>query len=63
VTNITIGRQRFGKRISEVAQSTVEEPPLLGSKSLVTFRSNGQNTDNNRRTVRDDGLSSVRLEV
>jgi hypothetical protein len=40
-------RQRFGKHIPEVTQSTVG-PPLLVSRSLGTFRSNGQNTNNNR---------------
>jgi hypothetical protein len=47
VTNMAIARQRFGKQIPEVTQSTVARPPLLGTKSLGTFRSNGQNTDNN----------------
>jgi hypothetical protein len=42
VTNITIARQRFGKHIPEVTQSTVEGPPSLGSKSLGTFHSNGK---------------------
>jgi hypothetical protein len=60
--NMTIAKQRFGKHIPEVAQSTVEGPPLLNSKSLGTFRGNRQNTDNNRRTVRGVGLSSVRPE-
>jgi hypothetical protein len=39
----TIARQRFGKHISEVTQSMMEGPPLLGSKLLGTFRSNGRN--------------------
>jgi hypothetical protein len=60
---MTIARQRFSKHIPEVMQSTAEEPPLLGSKSLGTFGSNGQNTDNNRRTVRCGGLSSVHHEL
>jgi hypothetical protein len=47
VTNMTVVRQRFGKHISQVTQSTVG-PPLLGSRSLGTFRSNGQNTNNDR---------------
>jgi hypothetical protein len=42
---MTIARYRFCKQIPEVKQSTVEGTPLLGStKSLDTFRSNGQNT-------------------
>jgi hypothetical protein len=45
---MTTARQRFGKHIPEVTQPTVEGPPLLGSKPLGTFRSNGQNTHNNR---------------
>jgi hypothetical protein len=63
VTNMTITRQRFGKHIPEVKQSTVEGLPLLGSKSLVTFRNNGQNTDNNKRTLRGCGLSSIPAEI
>jgi hypothetical protein len=63
VKNMTIARQRLGEHISEVMQSTVEGPPSLGSKSLGTFRSNGQNTNNDRRTVRGGGLSSVRPEL
>jgi hypothetical protein len=59
VTNMTIARQQFGKHIPEVTQSTVEGPTLLGSKLLGKFCSNGRNTDNNRRTVQDGGLSSV----
>jgi hypothetical protein len=35
--HMTIARQRFGKHISEVTLSTVEEHPLLGSKSVGTF--------------------------
>jgi hypothetical protein len=42
---MTVARQRFSKHISEVTQSTVG-PPLLGSRSLGTFLSNGQNTNN-----------------
>jgi hypothetical protein len=38
-----IARQRFRKYIPEVTQSTVEGSPLLGSKLLGTFLSNGQN--------------------
>jgi hypothetical protein len=60
---MTITRQRFGKHISEVRQSTVEGPPLPGSKSLGMFLSNGKNTDLNRRTVRGGGLSSVCPEL
>jgi hypothetical protein len=52
---MTIARQRFGKHILEVTQSTVEGPPLLGSKSLGTFRSNGKNTDNNKLNIRSGG--------
>jgi hypothetical protein len=47
VTNTTVARQRFGKHITEVTQSTVG-PPLLGSRSLGIFRSNRQNTNNSR---------------
>jgi hypothetical protein len=47
MTILTIARQRFCKRISEVTQSTLG-PPLLGSRSLGTFRSNGKNINNNR---------------
>jgi hypothetical protein len=39
---MTIARQLFGKHIPEVTLSTVEEPPLLGSKSLGTFHNNGK---------------------
>jgi hypothetical protein len=63
VTNMTTATQRFGKHISEATQSTVGGPPLLGSKSLGTFRSNGQNININRRTVRGSDLSSVRPEL
>jgi hypothetical protein len=63
VTNKTIARQRFGKHIPEVTQSTVEETPLLGSKSLSAFHRNGQDVDNSRRTVRGGGLSSIRPRV
>jgi hypothetical protein len=65
VTNITIATQRFGKHIPEVKQSAVEGPPLMGSKSLGTFLSNGQNTSktSSRRTVGGSGLSSVRPEL
>jgi hypothetical protein len=56
VTHMTIARQRFGKYIPNITQSTVEGPPLLGSKSLGTCHGNGQNIDNNRRTVRGGGL-------
>jgi hypothetical protein len=63
VTNMTIDRQRFGKHVPKMTQLTVEELPLLGSKSLGKFRSNGQNTDNSRRTVRGGGLSSVRPQL
>jgi hypothetical protein len=42
---MTIARQRFGKHILEVTQSTVG-PPLLGSKSLNTdSRDNGRITE------------------
>jgi hypothetical protein len=51
MTNMTIARQRFGKHVPKVRLSTVEGPPLLGSKSLGTFHGNGKNTGNNRRTV------------
>jgi hypothetical protein len=44
VTDLTIARQRFGTHIPDITQSTVEGPPLLGSNSLGTFRSNGHNT-------------------
>jgi hypothetical protein len=37
-----IARQRFGKHVPKVRQSTVEGPLLLRSKSLGTFRSKGQ---------------------
>jgi hypothetical protein len=47
MTNMTVARQRLGKHMSEVTKSTLG-PPLLGSTSLVTFRSNGQKTNNNR---------------
>jgi hypothetical protein len=63
VTNMTIARQRLCKLITEVTQSTVEGSPFLGSKSLGMFRSNCQNTDNNRGTVWDGGLYSVRLDL
>jgi hypothetical protein len=58
-----IARQRFGKHIFEVMKSTVERPTFLGDKSVGTFRNNGQNTDNNRRTVRGSALSSVLHEL
>jgi hypothetical protein len=61
VTNMTTARQRFGKHIPEVTQSTAVRL-LLGSKSLGTFRSNGQNNNNNRRSVRG-GVSSIRPEL
>jgi hypothetical protein len=48
--NMTIARQWFGKHVPEVTQSALEEPSLLGSKSLGTFHSNGK-ADSNRRTV------------
>jgi hypothetical protein len=44
---MTVARQRFVKHIHEVTQSTVGTP-LLGSRLLGTFPSNGQNTNNNR---------------
>jgi hypothetical protein len=44
MTNV---RQLFGKHVPEVTQSIAEEPSSLGSRSLGTFRSNGQNTNNN----------------
>jgi hypothetical protein len=44
---MTVTRQRFGKHILDVTQSTVGLP-LLGSTSLGTFRSNGRDTNNNR---------------
>jgi hypothetical protein len=37
MTNMTIARQRFDKHVPEATQSTVEGPPLLGSKSLSTY--------------------------
>jgi hypothetical protein len=43
MTNMTIARERFGKHVPDITQSTVEGPPLLDSKSLGTFRSNGKN--------------------
>jgi hypothetical protein len=60
---MTIARQQFGKHLPEVRQSTVEGLPMLSSKSLDTFRNNGQNTNNDRRTVRSGGLSSVCPEL
>jgi hypothetical protein len=59
---MAIARQHFGKHIPEVTQSTVEGPPLLGTKLLGMFHSN-RKTDNNRGTVSDDILYSVYLEV
>jgi hypothetical protein len=50
VTNMTVGRQRHCKHISKVTQSTVG-PPLLSSRLLGTFRSNGHNTNNNRSVL------------
>jgi hypothetical protein len=47
VTNMTVARQRFGKHICEATQSTVG-PPVLGSRSLGTFCTSGQNTNNSR---------------
>jgi hypothetical protein len=44
---MTVVRQRIGKPIPEVTLSTVGSP-LLGSRSVGTFRSNGQNTNNSR---------------
>jgi hypothetical protein len=41
LTNMTVARQRFGKHFSEITQSTVGSP-LLGSRSLGTFHSNGK---------------------
>jgi hypothetical protein len=43
VTYMTIARQKFGKHVPKVTQSTVERPPLLGNKQVGTFRSNGWN--------------------
>jgi hypothetical protein len=40
VTNVSVAKQRFGKHILEGKQSTVG-PPLLSSRLLCTFRSNG----------------------
>jgi hypothetical protein len=37
VTHMTIARQRFGKHIPEVTQSTDEGLTLLGSKLVGTF--------------------------
>jgi hypothetical protein len=37
VMQMTIDRQRLGKRVHEVTLSTMEEHPLLGSESLGTF--------------------------
>jgi hypothetical protein len=48
LTNMTVARQQFGKHISEVRQSAAGSL-LLSNRSLGTFHSNGQNTDNNRR--------------
>lgn len=62
VMNMTIARQRFGKYIPEIKQSTVEGSPLLGNKSLGTIHSNGQSTNNDTRTVRGGGFFSVRPE-
>jgi hypothetical protein len=62
---MTVARQLFVKHIHEVSQSTVGTL-LLGSKSLGTFRSNGQITNNNRvtHTTSGDGdIYSVRLVV
>jgi hypothetical protein len=47
---MSIARQRFGKGVLEITQSTVEGLLLLGSKSLGTFYTN-RKTDNNRGTV------------
>jgi hypothetical protein len=43
---MTTAKQRFGKHIPEVTQSTMEGPPLLGSKSLGTFHINGKIRNN-----------------
>jgi hypothetical protein len=59
---MTIARQRFDKHVLEVKQSTVEEPPLLGSKSLARLVATDK-TYNNRRIVRGDGLSSDRSDL
>jgi hypothetical protein len=41
VMNMIVAKQRFDKHITEVKQSKMG-PPLLGSRSLGTFRSNGK---------------------
>jgi hypothetical protein len=57
-----IARQLFGKHMPKVTQSAVEGPPLLGSKLLGTFHSNGK-ADNNTGTVLDGDLYLVHLRV